>query len=267
MSAGASALMASYEKQRATQQQAQKLSLEHRLSATTAPMAMKSPTRPPMKLSAGPHIDSMNISRGQPGDWLLIYGSGFGTRGEAHVIVNPSMDMKAPQNVWSDTKILTSVPAVTGIGGYSGQIYVQTGGSNPLTSTRVRFDFAPDTDWVDLSPTEQDGDAHIDKSALASVCPGTPGVCRDNSGDLFGHQGDDIWYATMMLKGGWVVHQVNGKDPDTVEGYGSAGNYVSDSRVGTAYPYAKVHWWLDALTSSHYAIVVIIKGPKGVPYR
>ena len=64
-----------------------------------------------------------------------------------------------------------------------------------------------------------------------------------------------------------MVHEVNANAPDEVDGFGSAGNDVVDSRVGTSYPYAKVHWWIDALTSSHYAIVVIIKGPKGVPYQ
>ncbi len=70
-----------------------------------------------------------------------------------------------------------------------------------------------------------------------------------------------------MLKNGWVVQDANANGPWQVEGFGSAGNYLVDSRPGTAYPYAKVHWWMDALTSVNYAIVVVIKGPKGLPYQ
>jgi len=260
MPASASALMASYQKQRAAQQEAQKLALERRLQATGAPMAMKSSTRPPIKMTLGPHIDSMNITHGQPGDWLLIYGSGFGTAGEAHVVVNPHMDVKAPQNVWTDTKILTSVPAVTGIGGYVGKIYVQSAGKQ---SAAVRFDFQPDTDWFDLTPVETMDDAHVDKTDLAPVC-GDRGVCRDGSLDFWGHKGDDIFYGTTTLKNGWIVHEVNA-GPFDVNGF-SAGAYPVDSRVGTIYPYAKVHWWMDSFTSFNYAVVIIIKGPKGTTY-
>ena len=264
-SSGAASLIAAYQADLAAKQKAEQERLQRLVSAT--PVAA-SATRMPLKHAPSvPKITSLSVSSGQPSDYLLIHGVDLGRDGEVHFVVAPSMDLKTMANAFGDTLIMVHVPAVTGIGPYSGQIYVKLTGQHPAQTNALPFAFVPTMDFVDLRPNVNDPDARIDHTALASVCPADGGVCRDGSGDFLGHKGNDIFYATKMLKNGWVVQDANANGPWQVEGFGSAGNYLVDSRPGTAYPYAKVHWWIDALTSVNYAIVVVIKGPKGLPYQ
>ncbi len=144
-------------------------------------------------MQIGPVIKSLSVSTGQPGDFLLINGSGFAYGDEVHFIVAPGMDLKATVNaVGSDTVIMVNVPSVAGVGSYAGQIYVQSTGQNAKKSAGIHFDFVPTMEFVDLAPVETQPDAHIDRTDLASVCPGDRGVCRDGSNDFLGHKGDDI---------------------------------------------------------------------------
>ena len=256
-SSGAASLIAAYQAELAAKQKAEQERLERLVSAT--PVAA-SATRMPLKHAPSvPKITSLSVSSGQPNDYLLIHGIDLGRDGEVHFVVAPGMDLKTMADAFGDTLIMVHVPTVTGIGPYSGQIYVKLTGQHPAQTNALPFAFVPTMDFVDLRPNVNDPDARIDRTALASVCPADGGVCRDGSGDFLGHKGDDILYATKMLKNGWVVQDANANGPWQVEGFGSAGNYLVDSRPGTAYPYAKVHWWMDALTSVNYAIVVVIK--------
>lgn len=82
----------------------------------------------------------------------------------------------------------------------------------------------------------------------------------------------------MTLKNGWVVeraylvhvdHPVQGRSEDKPGVYtiGKAGAYITESRVGTAFPYIKVHWWVDPGASINYSPRVEIRGPLGLPYQ
>jgi len=104
-----------------------------------------------------PTISSLSASEGQPGDPVLISGSGFGgNAGEVHFIVNPSMDLKAKVDYWSATQIMTSVPVVDKIlSNYNGQVYLQQGAEK---SGSVPFKFNPGVQFLTLTAADAKGD-------------------------------------------------------------------------------------------------------------
>jgi hypothetical protein len=266
----ASALSAAYAQQVASRQAAQLQQLMKSVATTARTSASAELKAQVPRLQSGPRITTVSAGKGEPGDPILITGSGLGGA-EIHFVVNPGMDLKATTDgVTSDTHLTTWVPTVTGVGGYHGQVYVQVSG---VKSPSIAFDFVPTLEWVDLHPTSDDPDARIDPTDHnQQFC--SDAVCHDGVYDLSSHNGDDIFYATKVLKNGWVVHEANAGGTGTTLfststcARGECGDaYVTDSRVGTAYPYVKVHWWMNALAGVGLNAVVIIKGPKGLPYQ
>lgn len=59
----------------------------------------------PQSVMPPPAIASLSVTQGQPGDPVLINGSGFSNGGgEVHFVVNPGKDLVAPVQVWTDHK-------------------------------------------------------------------------------------------------------------------------------------------------------------------
>ena len=199
MPSGAASLMAAYEAQLVAKQKAEQERLQRLVSAT--PVAASASRMPIKRMASVPKITLLSVSSGQPNDYLLIHGVDLGRDGEVHFVVAPSMDVKTMADAFGDTLIMVHVPTVTGVGPYSGQIYVKLTGQHPAQTNSLPFAFVPTMDFVDLTPNESDGDAHIDHTALASVCPGTRGVCRDNSNDFLGHKGEDILVCDEAVEG------------------------------------------------------------------
>ena len=57
-------------------------------------------------VAPNPVIASVNVTQGQPGDPVMINGSGFGTGGEVHFVIAPGRDLVAPAAaIWSDGQI------------------------------------------------------------------------------------------------------------------------------------------------------------------
>ena len=218
-------------------------------------------TNAPATLAADPAVGLLSAASGQPGDPILISGSGFsGVPGEVHFIVANGKDLVAPVSVWNDTQIFAAVPDVSGVQAYSGQMYVKRGTSS---SKLVPFVFNPSMEIRTLGITNDRSAA----GAAVNLSQGT--VLHPTSNDpLFGHRGDDQFFASTSLKNGWTVKSayVMGYGGGGVFVFGSGNAYVSESRQGTDSPYVKVHWWMDANSFVDYILRVDIIGPKGVPH-
>jgi hypothetical protein len=218
-------------------------------------------TNAPATLAADPSVGLLSAASGQPGDPILISGSGFsGVPGEVHFIVANGKDFVAPVSVWNDTQIFAAVPDVSGVQAYSGQMYVKRGTSS---SKLVPFGFNPSMEIRTLGITNDRSAA----GAAVNLSQGT--VLHPTSNDyLFGHRGDDQFFASTSLKNGWTVKSayVMGYGGGGVFVFGSGNAYVSESRQGTDSPYVKVHWWIDRNSFVDYILRVDIIGPKGVPH-
>jgi len=216
-----------------------------------------------------PQISPLGVSQGQPGDPVTINGSGFGANpGQINFIVNPGQTVQASADYWSDTQIITSVPQVSGIPGYSGNVFVVT----CQQSNAVPFQFNPEID-VEQLPIARNDAAFGDASCGIDVCASIHRIEADGSvsnllvaGGFTGRRGDDIFFQGYQLKNGWVLDSVNlslGRAPDK-----SNGAQIGADSVGSSSPFVDIHWWDSSpLGSASYVMAIYIHGPAGVPYQ
>jgi hypothetical protein len=218
-------------------------------------------TTAPATVAATPTVGSLSATSGQPGDPILISGSAFSDQpGEVHFIVASGKDLVAPVSAWNDTQIFATVPDVSGVQAFSGQMYVKRG---TTSSKLVPFQFNPALEIRTLNITN---DSRADDATL-DVAFGMV-FHTLNLDFFFGHRGDDQFFMSTSLKNGWTVKSAYLDDSHGGAIYrrGSSDAYVSELRSGTNSPYVKVHWWTDAGSYVAYYLHVDIIGPKGVPH-
>jgi hypothetical protein len=242
-----------------------------------------------------------SLSSGQPGDPVLLVGSGFSNDpGEVHFIVANGKDAVAPVTFWSDAQIIVPVPDVSGILAFDGQVYVKRGASmsNPLA-----FRLEPSVEYRTLvMGKNKDGYGQWYGGNVTNLFlePGTDparaGTDRAWRGDGFvlhdyrydpierlknsfiylvwlaGGKGDDSFHPfdSSHLKNGWTADSAYLSMPGTsggIQTVGSADAYISEFTPGTDTPNLKVHWWADLGSSVMYSPYIVIKGPKGLSYQ
>jgi hypothetical protein len=227
-------------------------------------LATKTKPAPAPPVPAVPTIVSLDTSSGSPGTQVLITGSGFGAApgGEVHFMVAPGKDLHGSVSYWSDAQIVVGVPSLTGVGPFAGQLYVRSG----TTNTRlVPFRFEPELDYAIL-PITTDRMVGGQVSANTVWHDGWPGM-----------KGDDEYFLHTTLRNGWVLDEayvINPANPavhapDIWDGHGEA--YVSVAPAGSNAPRIKVHWWGEVngfyVVTLRYWPVVVIRGPKGLPWQ
>lgn len=214
-----------------------------------------------------PVITSLSVAQGQPGDPVMINGSGFGTAGgEVHFILGPNNDViYTGQTWWYDNQILVNVPDVTGLLGYNGQIYVVR---NPdkIKSPMTPFRFNPSLEVRELRAT-------LDRVLKWPVDQGSPAdrIKRESANFLAGFKDNDVLFGNTRLKNGWVSDEAFVYCGYTYYPYMcDGGAYVWEIKKGTDWPYLNVRWWMNPApfanySNLYYGFAVRIVGPKGVP--
>ena len=232
-------------------------------TGTSAQAVTAAGSTAPATVAVDPAIGSLSATSGQPGDPVLILGSGFsGSQGEVHFIIANGKDVTAPVTGWNDTQIFAAVPDASGIQGFNGQVYVKRG---TAASKYVAFRFNP---TMELRTIGVGADRRIQNEEVG-VLLGVQTVWHRGFMDWFGKRGDDEFYLNTNLINGWTVSSAyldGTKGVLAPDVSGSADTYVSEFRPGTASPYVKVHWWRDGFSSLLYRLNVVIIGPKGVPH-
>lgn len=232
-------------------------------------MLKVSPLLPPV--ASNPVIASVNVTQGQPGDPVMINGSGFGTGGEVHFIIAPGMDLVAPAAaIWSDGQIFTSVPDASGVLAFNGTVYVKSAASS-ANSNIVPFRFNP---AMELRQIKRMTESQLQQFNGVTVFNNQGYFVRRMHSFMFwGPKGNDHIFMNARLKNGWVVSQtplVYLSFPAFTDG----GVYLVESHVGTDRPHMNVGFWVDDWFSNmftggssptlDYAISMLIQGPKGV---
>ena len=216
-------------------------------------------------------ISSLSVSRGVPGDPVMIKGTGFGAQqGTVRIAVAAGRALAAPVLVWSDTAVMARVPDESGIPApYKGQLTIERTGAAPASA---QFEFLPMTETRILVP--QLGQIAIDNPGAVSTNVCHPGCAYGFDIGLlfFGHKGSDSYFRNVTLKNGWTVAMVtlvhvNGQridsGPWTERGADAS---IVEAHAGTSSPYVRVGWWHDAFSSVAYWPKIVIQGPKGVPH-
>ena len=232
--------------------------------------AAKATKEAPPAGTTDPVIAALSISAGQPGDPVLITGSGFSnTTGEVHFIVANGRDVTAPISGWNDSQIFAAVPDVSGILGFSGQVYVRRGSTN---SRFVPFQFNPAQEVRALAITNDRIITGGTESGM-EYRSGAIEAFHLGWGDLFGARNEDQYFLMARLRNGWVVDSAyitnvsSGYERPGPYFLGNASAYITECRIGTDSPYLKVRWWRDGLSIVVYTPNLLIRGPKGVPHQ
>lgn len=219
-----------------------------------------------------PVIASVNVAQGQPGDPVMITGSGFGTGGEVHFVIAPGKDIVAPAAaIWSDTQIFTTVPDASGVLGFNGTVYVRRPAES-VNSNLAPFRFNP---ALELRQVTRMMESQLQQFNGVTVFNQNGYYVRRTHQFMFwGPVGNDQIYMNARLKNGWVVSQtplVYLSFPAFTDG----GVSLEESHVGTDRPHMNVRFWVDCWASNmfsggssptvDYSISMLIQGPKGVP--
>lgn len=228
------------------------------------------PLAPPA--APNPVIASVNVTQGQPGDPVMITGSGFGTGGEVHFVIAPGRDLVAPAAaIWSDSQIFTTVPDASGVLGFNGTVYVKPASSS-ANSNIVPFRFNP---AMELRQVKLMTESQLQQfNGVTVFNQNGYYVRRMHSFMFWGPVGNDHIFMNARLKNGWTVSQtplVYLSFPAFTDG----GVYLEESHVGTDRPHMNVRFWVDCWASNmfsgggtptlDYSISMLIQGPKGVP--
>ena len=229
-------------------------------------------TAGPQTVMPNPAIASINVTQGQPGDPVMISGSGFGTGGEVHFVIAPGKDLIAPAGaIWSDNQIFATVPDAAGVLAFNGTVYIKRA-AGTVNSNLVPFRFVPLSEIRQITLA---ADETLQQFNGVTVFNASGYYIRRMHSFMFwGPKGNDHIFLNTRLKNGWIVSQpplVFFSHPFGTDG----GVYLVESHPGTDRPHMNVGFWVDNWWSNmskggsspmiDYSISMVIQGPKGVP--
>jgi len=240
-------------------------------AATSSSQALQSAgtTAPPQTVMPNPAVVSLSVTQGQPGDPVMITGSGFGTGGEVHFVIGPGKDLIAPAGgIWSDNQVFVTVPDANGVLGFNGTVYIKRTAGN-VNSNLVPFRFNP---LMELRQITRMADAVLQQfngvwAGVQTYNNHMDSVGRLHSYLFWGPKGNDQIYLNTRLKNGWIVTQTPTVFVSDASYANQGGAYVIESHVGTDRPHVKVAFWMGSGISVtyNYSISMLIQGPKGAP--
>jgi len=235
----------------------------------------------PQSVMPNPVIASLSVTQGQPGDPVMINGSGFGNdSGEVHFVLGPNKDVPYQgQTWWNDNQILVNVPEVTGLRAYNGFVYLIRNSDKSKTQlTPFRFEPAQEYRSIIYTQDKQIGWPNFSFDfkilpimiGIGATNIGHHLISHRNSNPFFGYKGNDEFFTNSRLSNDWILDEVY----LTPTRFFMGGAYIQEKKIGTNWPYFNIRFWVDGNFSglfvrtesaSEYIYLVSIKGPKGVP--
>jgi hypothetical protein len=230
-----------------------------------------------------PQITSLSVNNGQPGDPVVINGSGFGSNPGAIQFIGPGGSQYTMSTAyWSSqgTQILAYVPGITGVQAFPGFISVVAPACQGQTqqSNIEQFQFNPEPDTIMLpipfgTSAAQFGDFTCSPDNCGSNpddwCLSPQACDYVNGGAFVGKKGHDQFFSGSQLINGWVVSAVDLGNNFPVNS--SNGCSISTDSIGSSNPYVDVGCWVSAGgLGTHgiaaYLLSIYITGPTGLPY-
>lgn len=233
----------------------------------------------PFRYEMSPVILSINRNETQPGQRIIISGSGFDNP-EVHFVINGG-DNVGDLFFWTSTEISTSVSfSITRP--TDALIYVRCGESKTgprairlLPEMEVK-DFVPGPHMLDVEfvKTANCGNQGMkcDHMEAWEAFGALAGIDAEHcSGPLGDREGDDSYFPNSRLKNGWVVDSIDFHAFMDLPGeeMGKDGNAsIAEKGIGTDSPHLKVSWRVDhPLHCVRYRFSIKVKGPKGTNYE
>ena len=282
-----------YRDQRKTRQASQKAMLARNLTAKKAPMAAALKASPAKTTAApggargkplsggsdsltAPAISNLSATSGEPGDTILVTGTGFTQTTEVYFLVAPNRQEKGILGFSNDTQLMVEVPLVTGVVPFSGLVLVKR--EDGQVSQGSPFRFMPRTVVVGYlfgdNEVITDAVLHNDGGANKEILGHNYGYESNISVEHslwspYGFKVDDILFPNTRLKNGWVVEDVVFRG-NWFTGQGQA--ELIEFGKGTNALKMKVHGWtivpfLGVVCSVGYFAQPLVRGPEGLNYK
>jgi hypothetical protein len=231
----------------------------------------------PLPVCQAPLIASLSVSRGQPGDLLIINGSGLGpgSNNGVQLILGQGGHRSMNVDYWSPTQIIAGIPDITGVQASSGYIYVIAPpcqqGMGAQKSNAVPFQFNPELEPQQLPIASSDA-AWGNFSCGIGGCGSSPGFQSASAGNtvwagaFVGKRADDQFFSGYQLINGWVVQAVDLLPEFSVTS--SNGCQIGSDNIGSASPHVDVHCYVSPSNGlAGYVLSITINGPVGVRYQ
>lgn len=221
---------------------------------------------------SAPTITSLSAPSGEPGDPILVTGTGFTAATEVYFLVAPSRQEKANISFAGDTQLMVEVPLVTGIPAFSGLVLVKR--EDGQVSQGSPFRFTPRTVVTSFN-FENVTDVILHNDATGDTTKefrgGKTGFTVEHDRPWFidlGFKVDDTLFANTRLSNSWVVEDILLHDPLPAISRAQ----LQESGKGTSALRMKVHGWTVApfegiLFYVQYSASVLIRGPEGLSYK
>jgi hypothetical protein len=270
-----------YNDQRSSRQARQKSALERSLSKkkivsgsqlTYGRKTMMQKSSDKATTQQTPRIDTVSASAGEPGDSLLISGSGFLGATEVFFLVAPNRPEKGIVSFSNDSQLMVQVPAVTGIPAYNGLVYVRR--EDGQMSPGAMFRFTPRTTVIryqfdNLDDVMLHNDGGADKKISYDLIQTKETAFVEHSALFGGFKVDDTLFPNKRLKNGWIVEDVIFDGNQYPLHYSTQ---LESSGKGTDSLRLKVHGWTNGpiyfvVKYLQYHTGFLIRGPEGLSYR
>jgi hypothetical protein len=219
-----------------------------------------------------PTITSLSTTSGEPGDPILVSGTGFTAATEVYFLVAPNRQEKANISFAGDTQLMVDVPLVTGIPAFSGLVLVKR--EDGQVSQGSPFRFTPRTVVTNFN-FENVNDVILHNDAAGDTTKdfrgGKTGFTVEHDRPIFillGIKVDDTLFANTRLTNSWVVEDILLDIPFPA----TSRAQLQESGKGTSALRMKVHGWTVApfegiLFYVQYSASVLIRGPEGLSYK
>ncbi len=221
-----------------------------------------------------PTITSLSATSGEPGDPILVSGTGFTAATEVYFLVAPNRQEKANIGFSGDTQLMVEVPMVTGIPAFSGLVLVKR--EDGQVSQGSPFRFTPRTvvtsfNFENVNDVILHNDANEINSTYKDFRAGKTGFTVNHGGTnfvLLGFKVDDTLFANTRLINSWVVEDIILDNPTPAVSRAQ----IQESSKGTSALRLKVHGWTVSpwegiLYFVQYSGSVLIRGPEGLSYK
>lgn len=222
-----------------------------------------------------PTITGLSPAQGQPGDQIIINGSGFGpstSAGTVTFLLSPNTvgsggtgaAQQATIGLWGPTQIVAYVPNVSGLTAYSGSLYVQAAGGQ---SNASRFQFQPTLD-VEQLPIGA-GNAQLAAPQCWGLAPVfiAPGIAELAYCGASESVADDWFFKNYTLRNGWTLDSIDFDTSSCPVNGTWEGASLASSGQGTNTPYVDVHWWHAPNWVTCYTLSLTITGPLGTQWQ
>jgi hypothetical protein len=246
--------------------------------------------------AAGPNITKIIVngkpgSSGQPGDSVMIEGTGFGSNPTVYFLVaNGNSQMATLNPIYTGNKsIVATVPEVTGIPKYIGSVAVSTANGNdnapftflPIIATQPIAITMANVQWSDPNCPTNGASASSGEWECAIVTyqqiSNVPNTAAKQFLSFNPPQGPnspitltsaDVFFKGYKLLNGWVVDSVVFLPYAYPQEPNNTKTTLQGFTAGSGSPQGTIHSSISGpYNASSYYLTIMIHGPQGTNYQ